>query len=349
MNLGTVLDGSDFEGIIQKLAKYQTVSIIGMEKNVGKTTTLNFIISHIGTRYKLGLTSIGRDGETIDVVTATPKPRIYVEQGTIIATARQCLDQSDITKEILANTYIGTPLGEVIIVRALSDGYIEIAGPSQTESLSRVCKELLNLGCEIVLVDGALSRKTFAAPAITNATIIATGASLSQDMGKVVEMTAHTLRLLSFPIEKNHLIIELSKQISRVGLIEQDFSVRNLKIDTALDSELEILNSLTHDVQYLVVKGALSDNLLIRLMENSTFYQEFTLLAADGTKLFLSKDILYQYEKTGGKIRVISPIKVLCLTANPIAPLGYEFNQKNFLIALRKRISLPVFDLIGGN
>lgn len=349
MNSETVSESLEFDGIIRKLAQYQTVSIIGMEKNVGKTTTLNFILSRIRTLYKLGLTSIGRDGETIDVVTATPKPRIYIEKGTIIATARQCLDQSDITKEILANTYIGTPLGEIIIVRALSDGYVEIAGPSQTENLSKICNNLLRLGCELVLVDGALSRKTFASPSVTNATILATGASLSRNMKKVTEMTAHTIRLLSSEMIENQHILKITKQISRVGLIEKNGSVRNLQIKTALDSELEIINSLNKNVQFLVIKGAVSDNLLIRLMENSTLYTKFTLLVADGTKLFVSKDILYQYEKTGGKIRSISPIKILCITANPFSPLGYEFDPMQFLTALRHRISLPVFDLVGGN
>ncbi|UYP46304.1 hypothetical protein NEF87_002589 [Candidatus Lokiarchaeum ossiferum] len=349
MSSRNTLENFEVDRIIQQLVHYQTVSIIGMEKNVGKTTTLNFIISRIRTRYKLGLTSIGRDGETIDVVTATAKPRIYIEKGTIIATAKQCVEQSDITKEILANTCIGTPLGEIIIVRALSDGYIEIAGPSQTEYLSQICNELLKLGCELVLVDGALSRKTFAAPSITDATILATGASLSRNMDAVSEMTAHTVRLLSFDKLKNPHIMKLTEQISRVGIIDKNEIVKNLQMTTALDSELEIINSLSKDMQYLVIKGAVSDNLLIRLMENSLLYKEFTLLVADGTKLFLSKDILYQYEKTGGKILVLSPIKILCLTANPFSPLGYEFDPKQFLSTLRCKISLPIFDLVGGN
>lgn len=60
------------------LKDYKRVSIIGMEKNVGKTTVLNQLIEDIGTKKIVGLTSIGRDGEDTDVVTNTHKPRIYV-------------------------------------------------------------------------------------------------------------------------------------------------------------------------------------------------------------------------------------------------------------------------------
>ena len=81
------------------IEKYKRISIIGMEKNVGKTTLLNKLIADIGKTKKLGLTSIGRDGEDIDVVTNTDKPRIYVREGSIIATGRDCLSKCDITKE----------------------------------------------------------------------------------------------------------------------------------------------------------------------------------------------------------------------------------------------------------
>ena len=74
------------------LKDYKRLSIIGMEKNVGKTTVLNKLIEDIGLQKTIGLTSIGRDGEDTDVVTNTHKPRIYVNQGTIIATARDCLE-----------------------------------------------------------------------------------------------------------------------------------------------------------------------------------------------------------------------------------------------------------------
>lgn len=66
------------------IENYKRISIIGMEKNVGKTTLLNKLIADIGKTKKLGLTSIGRDGEDIDVVTNTDKPRIYVRKVVLL-------------------------------------------------------------------------------------------------------------------------------------------------------------------------------------------------------------------------------------------------------------------------
>lgn len=53
----------------------RSLSIIGMCKNAGKTTVLNKLIAELNeSRVRLGLTSIGRDGESTDLVTRTAKP-----------------------------------------------------------------------------------------------------------------------------------------------------------------------------------------------------------------------------------------------------------------------------------
>ena len=79
----------EMRSIFQMVQKYDSISIIGMNKNVGKTTTLNQILKEARGRISLGLTSIGRDGEDQDLVTGAEKPKIYVERGTLIATAKQ--------------------------------------------------------------------------------------------------------------------------------------------------------------------------------------------------------------------------------------------------------------------
>ena len=93
----------------------------------------------------IALTSIGRDGERSDLVTNAKKPEIFVYDGTIIATAEKLLFpggnlsdsgndaqkngmNSGISREILDTTGMPTPMGEVIILRACSDGFIQLAG-----------------------------------------------------------------------------------------------------------------------------------------------------------------------------------------------------------------------------
>ena len=50
--------------------KYKTISIVGMSKNSGKTVALNHLIGKlIDEGLPIGITSIGRDGESLDIVT----------------------------------------------------------------------------------------------------------------------------------------------------------------------------------------------------------------------------------------------------------------------------------------
>ena len=65
--------------LIRRLNETKTMSIVGMCKNAGKTTMLNWLLTAGHLRGTLGLTSIGRDGESTDVVTGTEKPGIFVK------------------------------------------------------------------------------------------------------------------------------------------------------------------------------------------------------------------------------------------------------------------------------
>ena len=73
--------------LIRRLNETKTMSIVGMCKNAGKTTMLNWLLTQGHLQGTLGLTSIGRDGESTDVVTGTEKPGIFAKAGTLIATA----------------------------------------------------------------------------------------------------------------------------------------------------------------------------------------------------------------------------------------------------------------------
>ncbi len=100
-----------------------------MAKNSGKTVALNHLIYEaVDKNIKLGIVSTGRDGESLDLVTETEKPKIFAEEGTIIATTTELLSLGDATVEIMSITQYRTPLGEILIGRVKDSGYIQISG-----------------------------------------------------------------------------------------------------------------------------------------------------------------------------------------------------------------------------
>ena len=333
---------------LKKFENYKIISIIGLAKNVSKTTTLNYIIRNIGEQIVLGLTSIGRDGEKYDVITELPKPRIYITKGTLIVTAKQCVEQSKIQFELIKETGFNTPLGEIMILKAESEGYIELAGPSINNQLAKICSELESLGCDLILIDGAFDRRSYATPLISDATIVSTGASVSRSMKEVIDLTIHTVQLLGLEPENDQEIIDLCNEIirkSKVGIITKSHSIINLEIATALDSAQNIIKSLDDNSQYVVIKGAITDRFLEDLMKYSQKYKGITFLVEDSTKLFISKNIFKKFQKKGGILKVLNPIKLIGLTINPTSPYGYQFDKDKFLRALTEELSIPVYNL----
>ena len=333
---------------LNELNKHKIISIIGLAKNVSKTTTLNYILRNLDENFIVGLTSIGRDGEKYDILTQLPKPRIYIRRGNYIATAKQCFEESEINFEIIKNTGVSTPLGDVMILKALGDGYIELAGPSINKYLNDICSDLKNLGCDLILVDGAFDRKSYATPLISDATILSTGASVSKNMHDVIDLTVHTLKLLSLEKEEDLKITKLSKEIlknSRIGIIDKKKSINTLNIATALDAANDIIVNLNENSKYVVIKGAITDKLLEDLMKLSQKYKKLTFLVEDGTKMFLSRNTFEKFQKKGGILKVLNPINIIAITINPTSPLGHKFDKITFLQLLREKINIPIYDL----
>jgi hypothetical protein len=95
-------------GLLYDLStKYKTLSIVGMSKNAGKTTALNYLIEEADDEgLLLGITSTGRDGETSDLVTGTEKPKVYLYEDTIVSVPTQLFEFAEGGLEILEKTGI---------------------------------------------------------------------------------------------------------------------------------------------------------------------------------------------------------------------------------------------------
>ncbi|EOD01673.1 hypothetical protein [Caldisalinibacter kiritimatiensis] len=333
--------------------KHKIISIVGMAKNAGKTVTLNHIIEE--ALYKdmvLGLTSTGRDGESQDIVTNTEKPMIYVSEGTIVATTADFLDKADAKVEVLKITDYSTPLGYVVIGRVRDSGYIQIAGPQTNKDIREICTEMLYLGAQLVVIDGALDRMSSAAPTISEGTILATGAVLSRDMNKVIEKTLHTIELFRLPEitgDKERSIIRGIFERNKTALIDKDYNVTYLDIKTALNSGNVIGSNLKEDTIYVVVTGALVKKTIEDVIKNRGKNGNIKFVVRDGTKIFIDAKSWQRFKRMGIKVEVLHSIETLAVTLNPYSPQGYYFEPKKFLDTMNTYLKdIPVFDVVLG-
>ncbi|MDP4178292.1 MAG: hypothetical protein Q8900_08155 [Bacillota bacterium] len=332
----------------EELFKYKTIAITGMEKNTGKTTTLISLINMLKD-YKLGLTSIGRDGEDKDVVTASDKPRIYINEGTLIATAKQCILKSDVTFEILNVMNINTPLGEIIIAKSLTGGFIELAGPSTKTGIKEVINIFDYIGAEKIIVDGALSRKSFASPEVTESCILCTGAEYSENINIISEETVHYVRMLSIEkidesVEKLYKeVIESAKLDVRIAFIYKD-SVVTGNSQTSIIAAKEVINSFNEGLKYIFIKGIVTDSFINDILNSSFQVNKVLFVVEDGTKLFVSNESYSRFLLKGGIIKAVKKINIIGISVNPKSVSGMEVDFEKLKSILENKINLPVFN-----
>ncbi len=301
--------------LIQQLQSVRSMSIVGMCKNAGKTTMLNWLLAHSGRGRVLGLTSIGRDGESTDVVTGTEKPSIFVPAGTLIATARDMLWLGDVTKEILVSTGIPTPLGEVIIMRARSDGYVQLAGPSITTQLKSVSQTFFDLGAEQSIIDGALGRKSLGARQVAEGIVLCTGASYHMRMEKVIADTVSIYRIMNLPKAQ-------TVPAAPEGTLEQ-----------CLKEQGEAL-----------VTGALTDSMVLPLLRAGVLRKN-RLVVADPSKVLLSPDTLDKMQLREVRLETAEAARTLCITVNPVSAYGWKFDKDEFRARLQEAVDVPVINV----
>ena len=333
--------------------KYETVSIVGMSKNSGKTVTLNHLIHEaMDEGIPVGITSIGRDGENLDIVTETEKPRIYVGPGNYIATAREMLSFSDANIEIIKVTNYRSPLGEIVIGRVKNGGHVQIAGPQLLSESKQVSQAMLQLGAKFVIIDGALDRITSAAPSISQATILSTGAVVSRDMNRVIDETSHVVNLFKLGQVKGdqtRQIIRYLMETNKISIIDEKDQVDIIPVETALGAGNIIGDHLRETSKYIVIPGCLVKSTLEDLTRSSRSYKDVEIIVMDSTKIFINPRDWINFQRQGVKIRVLDKIDLIGLTINPYAPKGYYFEPYGFLQGMKEKIKdLPVMDLILG-
>ncbi|MCE5195765.1 MAG: hypothetical protein LLG09_01350 [Negativicutes bacterium] len=327
---------------------YPIVSIIGLSKNAGKTTVLNSLLQGLSSSAAhpcIGLTSIGLDGESHDLLSQTLKPEIYVLKGSLFATAADLLPLCDITKQIEQVTEIATPLGRIVLVRARSDGYIQLAGPSIRKQLWQIQQELKQLGAERILVDGAMGRRVFTEEASGDGVILCSGAAFHQSMAETIGETLRITQLFSLPLTE---LPSAALEGSQYLICQKDGSRQYISASLARSSEFSLPVYLQRDSTAFYTAGAVTDLLLRQLLHSGIRLQDFTLIVNNGSCILAQDCLLRQFLAAGAGIRVRQQIPILAITANAYAFDYPVYRAEQFIQELAEAIHLPIIDVKEG-
>ncbi|QDZ27217.1 hypothetical protein [Noviherbaspirillum sp. UKPF54] len=315
-----------------------TVAVMGMTKNTGKTVCLNHLLAQARAHNTaVGITSIGRDGEERDQVFSILKPPVLVAQGCLVATARDTLLRAKVRWKQIGGTGIDSPMGEILVVRALDAGEMEIAGASRSHDQHRVIALLKQCGAGLVILDGALGRSHHASPAIADGVVLATGAAIGGGISDVLKKTRDRLAILRIDEADAALAARVGRVFSDGGV-----GVWNRAGDCLFSERIATLNAAgtllalpAADIASIAVSGAVGRSLWQAVTTLQARHPGLTLVVADGTKLFIDANDVTLFAKSGGRLLSLRGIRIAGITLNPFSPFGGSFDAKEFIAAAR--------------
>ena len=315
-----------------------TLAVMGMTKNTGKTVVLNHVLAQAAlAQVAVGVTSIGRDGEDRDAVFFVPKPPVRVWPGCLVATARNTLERARVRTKLIDATGIDSPMGEVVVVKVLAQGEMEIAGASRSTDQLKVIARLQQCGAALVLLDGALGRSHHASPAIANGVILATGAAIGGGMADVIRKTRDRLAILGIAQADlaTRTLCQPVFEHGGVGVWSRQGVPLFLANISTLNSAQVLMKYVQEDSQTIAVSGAVGRSLWQALSVLAANKSGLTLVVNDGTRLFVEAADLAAFAKLGGQVLAHRGITITGLTLNPFSPLGGSFEAQEFLTVAR--------------
>ena len=327
---------------IKAIEPFDSVSIVGMAKNTGKTTCLNYVVHRLQEEgRRIALTSIGVDGEERDVLYDTPKPRIVLHEGMVFITSEKDFAQREFPAEILSVSERTTPLGCLITARAKGSGKVVLSGPSNSVWLQEMIAAMQDYGVELTLVDGALSRMSLASPAVTDAMILCTGAACSAQLQELIRRTKFRCTLIDLPQVSAAFYDWLYPLDSGVWLLREEDDTPKKVAGTVFTVGNDLEHSLSDNLT-VYAAGAVTDPFLKLLCA----YGRIRLVVRDFSRLFVSMLTYDRFVRKGGSIEVLQKAKLLAVCTNPVSPEGAGIDPFLLRDQMQEALQLPVYDIV---
>lgn len=292
-----------------------TKAIVGICKNAGKTTVLNHHLNKSSGSY--AITSVGLDGEGKDQFFSNEKPRIFVKESSIIATSIASLKRSDITFEVIHITSIMTALGYVAIVKTLSAGYVEVAGPTSSNDIATI-RNWINDNCDIdtLYVDGALSRKQFSTISCIDNVDIVIGAPFNQNISKTFDEAKLWNRMYKLP----------QRSVENIGCYNVIINDKCYSYDFL---DVELLSDITSDSTNFIYLNCIVKSDVFNYLLSFNRQNEVVIVVENPNKLFITLNDFNKLDNSNVALFVRKKLNITGIYVNPIG-YGYSYDKDDF-------------------
>ncbi len=179
-------------------------AIVGLSKNSGKTTFLNWLLSksNLGN---CGIITTGRDGEELDLVSGNKKPKVIIPNNYYYTTLPHEIIHNSHFLEVIEKlpfNAVGKPLW---LVKTHNNIEAEIVGPASVKSQLNLANHILEKGANHIIIDGALDRKSIALSKEIDSLIIVVS-PVAGNLNTIVEKLKKIFFLTKIPVDKQAVL-----------------------------------------------------------------------------------------------------------------------------------------------
>lgn len=299
--------------------RIKILSIFGLSKNCGKTTTLIKLIEEAKKlNLKIFITSIGLDGEKFDSLYYFEKPLIKAYKDNLIVTSKKSLEKIEIKYKIVEKFDIFTPLGELYLIQILEDGNVEVSGPVILKDLETILKKIEDYNVDLVLIDGAIDRKI--GTYFSDGIILQTGLNIGDTMDEIIEETLYFKTIFSIDSVDENLKERILNNFPKNKFLF-------IKNNNLFDSK----DYINIDYDYIFIKGALTDEIYKSLKD----MKNKKIIVEHPTKIFLSKEIYKKLLNLSVKFLTLKEVKLIGVSFSTFNQNGY-FEKKDGINVFNK-------------
>lgn len=267
----------------------KTFSFIGSDKNAGKTTSFNFVVSQL-KKSPLCLTSIGINGEFFDSLENHKKPAIVVPKGALFVTTTDQLKSHPGSYSIVEFLHPPHFSKLFVIAKALENRAFILEGPNQKSEILSLKNRLEKMLPEItLLIDGSIDRQFLGHPSVSDGFYFSL---LISERAEQREKAKDLLIPLRFPLiseEEKSFILTHRQEETRSFLFHEGKILYQGKeiptIDKELEQKIRIAIPEGSNKKFLYLNGALNRTLyrelatrkdLVLILDNFTLFQNIS-------------------------------------------------------------------------
>ena len=288
---------------------------------------------------RVGVLSVGIDGELRDAISGLAKPTIHLARGSLVATARDALRARGVVAEILHATGIATPLGELVVARLTRAGDVLLAGVRHRADARTLCAAMHNAGADSILIDGAFDRFASADPALSDALVVATGAAVADSEEFIVARTVGFTRRMRLPIADARTPLDSLGGAAVLG----PSGVRVVGSAGTAEFEDQLRRAWLDGDRAVAVPGLVSDRVLESVRRVTA---PGTVLHARDPSRVVGTDAELDRFLRRRLIEVERAAPIAAVTVNPRRADGHLVDEASLLTAVGSALpDLPVIDV----